>query len=183
MTFFTESSVGYQYILYQLVYTHGYSKSCLLIFYQIQKFLVDFWHRLFGFNFVALIFFYFWPNFLRCRHQNFEKTDPKYVFRIFFGKCLLRNCVFLARAPPAPSKLVFLGAKGTFRKVEGSCSQKWISENCTNGESFESAGVESLRGGRPLPSPQNPPLFLRLTSFCSDAISAFSLLILIVIFW
>ena len=129
MTFFTESSIGYQYILYQLVYTHGYSKSCLLIFYQIQKFLVDFWHRSFGFNFVALIFYCFWPKFLRCRHQNFEKTDPKYVFRILELKKQTQNTFLGLKTTP---KLVFLGAKGAFRKVEGPCSQKWISQNCTN---------------------------------------------------
>ena len=59
----------------------------------------------------------FWPKFLR-RMQNLEKTGQKGVFGHF-----------LARAPPL--KLVYIGA---FRKILGSVSQNWISQNSSKGD-------------------------------------------------
>ena len=61
-----------------------------------------------------------------------KKNRPKRSFYALFGKCRPKNCVFSARAPP--SKLVNIGAKGAFRKILGSVSQKWISQNSTNGD-------------------------------------------------
>ena len=45
---------------------------------------------------------------------KFWKNCPKNAFLVLFGKFLPKNCVFLARAPP--SNLVYIGAKGAFRK-------------------------------------------------------------------
>ena len=48
----------------------------------------------------------------------------------------------------SPSKLVYFGAKGTFRKISGSISQKWTSQNSTKGDRpANRQGVESLRSG------------------------------------
>ena len=47
----------------------------------------------------------------------------------------------------SPSKLVYIGAKGAFRKILGSVGQKWISEKVSKGDPLGRQGVESLRGG------------------------------------
>ena len=61
-----------------------------------------------------------------------------------FSKILTtKNCVFMAR--PSPSKLVYVGAKGAFRKNLGYVSQKWVSQNCTKGNLLGRQGVESLK--------------------------------------
>ena len=46
--------------------------------------------------------------------------------------------VFSARAPP--SKVVYIGAKGAFRKILGSVGQKWIYLKVAKGGLFGSAG-------------------------------------------
>ena len=60
------------------------------------------------------------------------------------------NCIFL-RVPP--SNLVYFGAKGAFRNILGSVSQKRISQNSTKGGILCRQEVESLREGgiRPFP--------------------------------
>ena len=101
----------------------------------------------------------FWRNFLR-RREIFEKRVKKAVF----GHCLKnfdkKNRFFLARAPPP--NLVYIGAKGAFRKILGSVGQKWISEKVSKGGPFGSAGGRIPEGGkgsvRPPPPPLNPPL-------------------------
>ena len=62
--------------------------------------------------------------FLR-RRQNFEKNSPKKGFLGTFWKSLTKKSRFSERAPP--SKLVYFGAQGAFRKILGSVGQKWIS--------------------------------------------------------
>ena len=74
----------------------------------------------------------FWPNFLLPR-QIFEKT----------GNFNQKIAFFVARFT---SKLVYIGAKDAFRKILGSVSQKWISQNSTKGDPLGRHGVESLRG-------------------------------------
>ena len=53
----------------------------------------------------------------------------------------------------SPSKLVYIGAKGAFRKILGSVGQKWISEKVSKGGPFGSAGgrIPEGRGVRPPP--------------------------------
>ena len=56
----------------------------------------------------------------------------------------------------SPSKIAFIGAKGAFRKILGSVSQKWISEKVSKGGPFGSAGGQIPEGGggvRPPPPP------------------------------
>ena len=79
----------------------------------------------------------FWQSFLR-RRQIFEKFWQKNS--IFFG----------ARSP---SKLVYIGAKGAFRKILGSVGQKGISEKVSKGGPFGSAGGRIPEVGRPPPPP------------------------------
>ena len=60
----------------------------------------------------------------------------------------------------SPSKLVYIGAKGAFRKILGSVGQKWISEKVSKGGPFGSAGGRIPEGGggeRPPPPPPPPP--------------------------
>ena len=60
-----------------------------------------------------------------CAAGNFfslKKTDQKRPFWALFGKFWPKNRVFSARAPP--SKLIYIGAKGPFRKTWKSVIQK-----------------------------------------------------------
>ena len=82
---------------------------------------------------------------------------PKYYFAPILGrfwalfeKFWQKNCVFFGAR--SPSDLVYIGAKGAFRKILGSVGQKWISEKVSKGDPLGRHGVESLRRGRP-PSP------------------------------
>ena len=103
----------------------------------------------------------FWQNFLR-RRQIFEKTVKKNRFWALFEKFWQKNCVFFGAR--SPSKLVYIGAEGAFRKILGSVRQKWISEKVSKGGPFGSAGGRIPEGGgggvRPPapPPPLNPPL-------------------------
>ena len=61
----------------------------------------------------------------------------------------------------SPSKLVYIGAKGAFRKILGSVRQKWISEKVSKGGPFGSAGgriPDGGGGGGASAFPLNPPL-------------------------
>ena len=90
---------------------------------------------------------------------------PKNAFWGFFGKVLPKSRVFSARAPP-PSKLVYFGAEGSFRKVLGWVSQKWISQNSTKGVAYGlSEGRIPEKKRPPAPSLLNPPL-AEITYFC-----------------
>ena len=72
-----------------------------------------------------------YAQFSPCFSQNFcaagkilKKQFKKGVFGTF-GKFLPKNCLFFGAR--APSKLVYIGAKGAFRKILGLIGQKWIS--------------------------------------------------------
>ena len=91
----------------------------------------------------------FWPNFLR-RTQIFEKTGKKAVFGQFSENDDKKIVFFGARSP---AKLVYIGAKGAFRKILGSINQKWKSQNSTKAGGHISERVKV----RPPPSPLNPP--------------------------
>ena len=81
---------------------------------------------------------------------------------MLFKKCWIKNGVFSARAPP--SKLVFIGAKGAFRKVLRLVSRKWISQNSSKGGPFESPGGRIPEGRAYAPRPPPPiPLIPLLT--------------------
>ena len=73
----------------------------------------------------------FRANFLR-RRRVFEKTGQKSRFWALFGKFLQKNRVCFGAH--SPSKLVYIGAKGTFRKILGSVGQKRISQKVSKGE-------------------------------------------------
>ena len=78
-------------------------------------------------------------------HANFLKTVKKAVFGHF-----LKNFAFFSRfffGARSPSKLVYVGAKGAFRKILGSVGQKWISEKVSKGGPFGSAGGRIPEGG------------------------------------
>ena len=47
----------------------------------------------------------------------------------------------------SPSKLVYIGAEGAFRKILGSVGQKWISEKVSKGGLFGSTGGQIPEGG------------------------------------
>ena len=70
---------------------------------------------------------------------------PKKAFLDTFEKCFPKDRIFLARAPP--SKLVCIGAEGSFRKFLGSISQNWLSQNSTKGDFFRSTGGRIAEGG------------------------------------
>ena len=57
------------------------------------------------------------------------------------------NCFFFGAR--SPSKLVYIGAEGAFRKILGSVGQKWISEKVSKGGLFGSAGDRIPERGRP----------------------------------
>ena len=85
----------------------------------------------------------FWKNSQKAVFGNFLKNfDKKIAF--FFG----------ARSP---SKLVYIGAEGAFRKILGSVRQKWISEKVSKGGPFGSAGGRIPEGGGVRPPPTRPP--------------------------
>ena len=96
----------------------------------------------------------FWQSFLR-RRKIFEKTVKKAVFGHFLKNFDKKIAFFGARSP---SKLVYIGAQGAFRKILGSVGQKGISEKVSKGDPLGRQGVESLRGGgvRP-PPPKSAP--------------------------
>ena len=75
----------------------------------------------------------------------------KTVFGHFLKKILTKNSVFFGAR--SPSKLVYIGAKGAFRKILGSVCEKWISEKVSKGGPFGSAGGRIPEGGRPPPPP------------------------------
>ena len=54
--------------------------------------------------------------------------------------------------------LVYIGAKGAFRKILGSVGQKWISEKVSKGGPFGSAGGRIPEGrGASAEQPPHPP--------------------------
>ena len=55
------------------------------------------------------------------KYQVFEKTGQKSRFVKFWQK----NRIFFGTR--SPSKLLYIGAKGAFRKILGSVGKKWIS--------------------------------------------------------
>ena len=79
----------------------------------------------------------FWLNFLR-RRQISEKTVKKAVFGHFLKNFDKKIAFFFGAR--SPSKLVYIGTKGAFRKILGSVGQKWISEKVSKGGPFGSAG-------------------------------------------
>ena len=97
----------------------------------------------------------FWQNFLR-RRQIFEKNSQKSRFWALFEKFWQKNSVFFGAR--SPSKVVYIGAKGAFRKILGSVGQKWISEKVSKGGPFGPAGGRIPEEGASAPPPLNPPL-------------------------
>ena len=89
---------------------------------------------------------------------KFLKKQSKAVFETFLKNFDQKIAFFFGAR--SPSKLVYIGANGAFRKILGSVGQKWISEKVSKGDPLGRQGVESLKGGvRPPPSfPLNPPL-------------------------
>ena len=63
---------------------------------------------------------------------------------------LTKKSLFSVRAPP--SKLVYFGTQGTFRKILGLVDQKWISQNSSKGDPLGRQGVKSLREDTSAPS-------------------------------
>ena len=60
--------------------------------------------------------------------------------------------------PPPPSKLVYVCAKGAFRKTLGSVSQKWVSQNSKKKrDPLGRQRVEFLKRGRPIQTTPPPP--------------------------
>ena len=94
-----------------------------------------------------------------CAAGKFLKKQSKKPFLNTFWKILTKKSRFFFGAR-SPSKLVYIGAKGAFKKILGSVGQKWISEKVSKGGPFGSAGGRiSEGGGRPPPPPPlNPPL-------------------------
>ena len=56
----------------------------------------------------------------------------------------------------SPSKLVYIGAIGAFRKILGAVGQRWISEKVSKGGPFGSAGGRLRERKRPPPPPRPP---------------------------
>ena len=83
-----------------------------------------------------------------------------------FGHFLeLKKHVFFFLARALPSKLVYFGAKGAFRKILGSVRQKRISQNSTMGKPFGSTGGRIPEKGQRPPHPKSAPenLVIQLT--------------------
>ena len=101
-------------------------------------------------NFVDQIDFSSSPKALkrRCFRQIFEKSQKKPFLGIFW-KILTKKLHFFWRALP-PSKLVYIGAKGAFRKILGSV-EKWISLKFPKGTLWVG------RGSNPFGSTVRPP--------------------------
>ena len=89
-----------------------------------------------------------------------KKTVKKAVFGHFLKNFDKKLRFFGARSP---SKLVYIGAKGAFRKILGSVGQKWISEKVTKGDPL----------GRQRGDLTKPKVFLRKTGMV-DLFSNFS---------
>ena len=96
-----------------------------------------------------------WPNFLR-RRQIFEKGQIK-AFLGSFRKTLTKKLRFFGAR--SPSELVWIGAKGVFRKILRSVSQKWISENSTKGGPFRLTGGGIPEGKKRPPPPKSARTF------------------------
>ena len=101
---------------------------------------------------------------LRRQHILILRAEPTYTghFWAVFGH-FLKNFDKKIAGARSPSKLVYIGAEGAFRKILGSVGQKWISEKVSKGGPFGSAGgrIPEGGGGRPPnapPPPLNPPL-------------------------
>ena len=75
---------------------------------------------------------------------NFRKNSQKSRLWELFEK-FWQKIAFFWRA--LPSKLVYIGAKGAFRKILGSVGQKWISEKVSKRGPFGSAGGRIHEGG------------------------------------
>ena len=67
----------------------------------------------------------------------------------------------------SPSKLVYIGAKGAFRKILGSVGQKWLSEKVSKGGPFGSTGGRIPKGRRAsaFPRPWAYPFWLFTMSY------------------
>ena len=139
----------------------GFSRGGGRIFKKISKILTTF----FFFRSTKLIFralpkHCFAPILAKfsAPQANFWKKKVKKPFLGTFWKILTKkNRVFFGAR--SPSKLVYIGAKGAFRKILGSVGQQWISEKVSKGGPFGSAGGRIPEGeaSAPLP-PLNPPL-------------------------
>ena len=93
-----------------------------------------------------------WSKLLRRRQNCEKKTGQKGTFWKFFTK----KIAFFRRALPLKISVDWR------RKILGSISQNWISQNNSMGDPLGRQGVESLGGGgggRTSP-PLNPPLLL-----------------------
>ena len=97
----------------------------------------------------------FWSSFLR-RRLNVE------VFKHFLDNFEQILAFFLARAPP--SKLVYIGTKGAFRKFLGSVTKSEYLIIAQREDPLGQEVVESLRKNR-TPSPSLYPLLLVLTHY------------------
>ena len=106
-----------------------------------------------GADFQSTVFPLLWQKFLR-RRQIFEKTVKKAVFGHFLKNFDKKIAFFFGAR--SPSKLVYIGAKGAFRKILGSVGQKWISEKVSKGGPFGSAGGRIPEKGASAPSPPPP---------------------------
>ena len=93
------------------------------------------------------------------RRQIFEKIGQKSSFLALLEN-VDKKIPFFWRALPL-TKLVYIGAKGAFRKILGPVDQKSISEKVPKGGPFGSAGVESLKteASAPAPPPKSAPGF------------------------
>ena len=127
----------------------------------------------------------FWRPFFLVDQIDFS-SSPKALFSPYFGKIFCAAGKFLKKqskkpflgtfwkilcAPPqswyicalsparSPSKLVYIGAKGAFRKILRSVGQKWISEKVSKGGPFRSAGGRIPEDGSsaPRPPPKSAP--------------------------
>ena len=117
----------------------GFSRGGL-IFKKISKILTTFFlgrpNRFFELS-QSTILPLFWQNFL-CRRQILKKNSQKSRFWALFAKILTKKSRFFGAG--SPSKLVYIGAEGAFRKILGSVCQKWISEKVSKGGRPEYSG-------------------------------------------
>ena len=99
---------------------------------------------------------------------KFKKKQSKKPFFWHFLKNVDKKIAFFFGAR-SPSKLVYIGAQGAFRKIVGSVGQKWISEKVSVGGPFGSSRGRIPEGGGgggwASPPPLNPPL--NLHNFCN----------------
>ena len=112
------------------------------------------------------------------RRQVFEKTVKKNVFGHFLKNFDKKNRVFFGAR--SPSKLIYIGAQGAFRKYLGTVGQKWICEKLSKGGPFGSAGgrIPEQRASAPTPPPPPPPLNPPLLFCILDFIDFFATLCL-----